>query len=164
MRYSGFVSRRKCRRSVPNISAWLRCRPEAELSALKHRLIGLSDTRFLRFVRVRHAYLLHEINAHWIRNYHNHSLSPQDPGTVSHRHIRVFSMHPIVELVVTCWCSWTPQNSRRYPSEACSRTFQNDAFTLFRLGTLLGRAMVTSTLVSERAAQLKPDYAEVIIT
>lgn len=46
--------------------------------------------------------------------------------------------------------------------EAYSRKFQNDAFTLFRLGTLLGREGQWSQARSylEKAVQLKPDYAE----
>lgn len=46
--------------------------------------------------------------------------------------------------------------------EAYSRMFQNDAFALFRLGTLLGRQGQWSQARSclERAVQFKPDYAE----
>jgi tetratricopeptide (TPR) repeat protein len=46
--------------------------------------------------------------------------------------------------------------------EAYSRTFQNDAFALFRLGTLLGRQRLWLQARSclERAVQLKPGYAE----
>lgn len=46
--------------------------------------------------------------------------------------------------------------------EVYSRMFQNDAFALFRLGTLLGRQGQWSPARSclERAVQFKPDYAE----
>jgi len=51
-------------------------------------------------------------------------------------------MHPIVRLVVQL-LGIAHEHLRIQGAiqvyEACSRTFQNDAFTLFRLGTLLGQ-------------------------
>jgi len=105
---------------VPNISVtrlWFRCRPEAELLTRIDRTERYSLPKICSS-STRDDVCYWNKRALWIRNCHNHSLAARPGHGVSSTHsaLEFFTMHQLFKLVVQLHCSWTPQNSRRYPS------------------------------------------------